>query len=89
MVRVRVGVRVRVRVGIGVTNLDDDGGDVPDPGEVLLLEQPSFAREEAGHAIRAGEVVVLNAREGQGKVGVGPPWLGAGAGLGGRGRVGG
>ena len=38
-----------------------------------LLEQPALAREEAGHAVGSGEVVVLDASEGEGEIGVGPP----------------
>ena len=55
-----------------VARLDDDGGDVPDARELGLLEEPAVAREEAGHAVRAGEVVVLDAREGECEVRVGP-----------------
>jgi len=55
-----------------VARLDDDGGDVPDAGEVGLLEEPAIAREETGHAVRAREVVVLDAREGECEVRVGP-----------------
>ena len=52
--------------------LDDDGGDVPDARKLGLLEEPAVAREEAGHAVHAGEVVVLDAREGECEVRVGP-----------------
>ena len=38
----------------------------------LTLRTPHLALEEAGHAVEAGEVVVLDAREGECEVRVGP-----------------